>query len=516
MMALANAGPAWRLGDLLGGLVDLEPRRPPLEDRRISSLTLDSRTLAPGALFMARQGSRVHGLAFAEEVKRCGATAILAEIGESWSRTDIEYLNDRLGLPVIPVDGLGDRLSAIADRFHGVPSARLEVLGVAGAPGKATLGHLLAQALDTEQASALVGRLGIGFPDDLHAWPEAEQDPLRLQWTLDDLAGRGAKSVILELRSDPATRSRVAAVRFSHLVLANVTGGDPSALTAVVRDLALLPDSGRVVSSLDDPDSGAILAALPPTVSATVHSARPDARKPARCDFLLRATAIETLPLGLRLNLECVGEDDIEQASVDVGLIGRSSASNLLAVLAVLRSRGASLERAARVLSRLRGAPGRMECFGGEGAPLVVVDSARTPEAVERALTDLRLHARRRLFCVLGCGGREDVGRRPRLGAIAERLCDGLILTDDNPRGEPGEAIIADILAGVAAPEAVRVERQRGLAIRLAIALAGTGDAVLVAGKGHETLQDMGDLKVHFSDRAQVVEALREWQEGHH
>jgi UDP-N-acetylmuramoyl-L-alanyl-D-glutamate--2,6-diaminopimelate ligase len=147
---------------------------------------------------------------------------------------------------------------------------------------------------------------------------------------------------------------------------------------------------------------------------------------------------------------------------------------------------------------------------------LVVVDSAHTPDALEKALTNLRAHGARRVIAVFGCGGDRDQGKRPLMGAIAERLCDALILTDDNPRGESGEQIVADILGGVSEPDLVRVERQRGLAIRLAIALAGVDDAVLVAGKGHETIQDMGELKVHFSDRAQVVEALREWREGHH
>lgn len=157
-----------------------------------------------------------------------------------------------------------------------------------------------------------------------------------------------------------------------------------------------------------------------------------------------------------------------------------------------------------------------MESFGGDEAPLVVVDHAHTPDALEKALTNLRLHQGRRVITVVGCAGDRDRGERPLMGAIAERLSDALILTDDNPRGEDGDTIIAEILGGLSHPEAVRVERQRGLAIRLAIALAGTGDAVLVAGKGHETTQDLGGLKVHFSDRAQVVEALREWREGHH
>lgn len=151
-----------------------------------------------------------------------------------------------------------------------------------------------------------------------------------------------------------------------------------------------------------------------------------------------------------------------------------------------------------------------MECFGGRGQPLVVVDYAHTPDALDQALTNLREHSQGKLICVFGCGGDRDRGKRPLMGEIAERLSDRVIVTDDNPRREDGDCIIADVLAGVHQSRAVTVERQRGLAIRLAIATAAEQDAVLIAGKGHEITQDMGDLKVHFSDRAQVVQALQE------
>ena len=215
---------------------------------------------------------------------------------------------------------------------------------------------------------------------------------------------------------------------------------------------------------------------------------------------------------GLRVEVESSMGSGILAAP----LFGEAQGRQLLAVLAVLLSRGLPMQRALRELCRVRGVPGRMEMFGGNGAPLVVVDHARQPDALEEALTDLRRHGARRVITVVGCDGDRDRGQRPRMGAVALRLSDALILTDNNPRGEDGAAIIADILGGLPQPDSVRIERQRGLAIRRAIALAGMGDAVLVAGKGHENTQDMGELKVHFSDRAQVVEALREWREGHH
>jgi UDP-N-acetylmuramoyl-L-alanyl-D-glutamate--2,6-diaminopimelate ligase len=251
---------------------------------------------------------------------------------------------------------------------------------------------------------------------------------------------------------------------------------------------------------------------LGPEGAIAGYGLRPDIPIPPRCELWVRASRIEPRPRGLRIEIE----SSVGEGSLEVALVGEFNASNLLAVLTVMISRGLPLERALRELGRVRGVPGRMECFGGEGAPLVVVDYAHTPDALEKALTNLRLHQCRRLITVVGCGGERDKGKRPMMGGIAERLSDVLILTDDNPRGEDGDAIIADILEGLSDRGGAHVERQRGLAIRRAIALAGLGDAVLVAGKGHETLQDMGDLKVHFSDRAQVVEALREWREGRH
>jgi UDP-N-acetylmuramoyl-L-alanyl-D-glutamate--2,6-diaminopimelate ligase len=235
---------------------------------------------------------------------------------------------------------------------------------------------------------------------------------------------------------------------------------------------------------------------------------------PPRRDLWVRAHRCVYHDRGQTLQLE----SSLGPATLESTLLGTEQSHRLLAVLALMLARDLPLERGCNELSRVRGVPGRMESFGGNGAPLVVVDHARRPDALEQALTDLQRHGARRVITVLGCKGERERGHRPRVGTLALRLSDALILTDDDPGGEDGSAIIADILEGLPKPlpAEVRVERRRGLAIRRAIALAGRGDAVLVAGKGHEHTQDLGELQVHFSDRAQVVEALREWREGHH
>ncbi|EXJ15486.1 Mur ligase family protein [Imhoffiella purpurea] len=522
MMALARTGHAWRLGDLMAGLLELPAGSEPAAELQVPDLSLDSRTLIPGALFLACQGRRRHALDFAEEAKRRGAVAILAESGAGWSADAMRDLQDRLGLPVIPVARLSSRLSEIADRFHGSPSARIEVFGITGTNGKTTVAHLLAQALSVEQRCGLIGSLGQGFPGDLHQPPGPVLDPLAVQRALEDLGSRGAQGVALEVSARTLARSSLSAVRMSHALFTNLTRDrdeaqeDMFAYGAAKRALFASSGLGWAVLNLDDPFSEDILAALTPKVSVAAYSLRSDASQPAHCDLWLRADAIETRPLGLRIRIHYCGGFGRGEVELEVGLVGLFNVANLLAVLAVLCSRGLPIERAARELSQVRGVPGRMECFGTQGTPQVVVDGAHTPDALEKALVNLRLHGYRRVITVFGCGGGRERDKRPLMGAIAERLSEQLILTDDNPRHESGEGIIDDIRAGLSDPQSVRVERQRGLAIRRAIALAGTTDAVLVAGKGQETQQDMGDLRVHFSDRAQVVEALREWREGHH
>ena len=196
------------------------------------------------------------------------------------------------------------------------------------------------------------------------------------------------------------------------------------------------------------------------------------------------------------------------EGAFSTALLGHFNASNLLAVLAVLLLRGWELEPALDRVGELRGVPGRMECFGAPGQPLVVVDYAHTPDALEQALSVLREPRPRQLIALFGCGGDRDRGKRTMMGAAAERLGDRVIVTDDNPRGEDGDHIVNDILAGMQAPYQTRVQRNRGQAIHDAVCAAAPDDIVLVAGKGHETTQTVGDLVLPFSDREQVAEAL--------
>jgi len=511
MMALECSRPrGWSLSGLLAGFA----AAPFESDLRIEQVTLDSREAGPGALFLACRGTRAHGLRYAEHAAERGCAAIAAEPDVLWGEADLARLSAELALPVVPVAHLSRRSAEIAARFFGDPSADVSVIGITGTNGKTSVGHFLAGALAADTRCAVIGTLGIGFPGELVASGLSTPNPIAIQENLAGLRAQGARAVALEVSSHALDQGRVSAVHFSHAVFTNLSRehldyhGDMRSYAAAKRRLFRVPGLQWAVLNRDDAASADIALGLAAHVRLALYSVAADTDLAAEADLWVRARAITPLARGLRIEVETSGGD----AAMDVGLIGRFNVSNLLAVLAVLMSRGVGLEVALERLRHTRGVPGRMECFGGADAPMVVVDYAHTPDALEQAIAHLRLHCGGRLLTVFGCGGERDRGKRPLMGAVAERLSDGVIVTDDNPRREDGDVICAEILAGMMKPERVAVQRQRALAIRRAIALAGRGDAVLVAGKGHETVQDMGELKVNFSDRAQVVQALNEWE----
>jgi UDP-N-acetylmuramoyl-L-alanyl-D-glutamate--2,6-diaminopimelate ligase len=481
-------------------------------DLVVIGLSLDSRRLQPGWLFLACRGTRGHGLGFAAEARARGAIAIAAELDDHWDPGTMARLSADLGLPVVPLSDLRRQASRLAGRFFGDPSAYLEVLGVTGTNGKTSVTHYLAQALAGEVPCGVIGTLGAGFPGDLQPCTHTTPDPVSLQETLAWLRERNAGAVAMEVSSHALDQGRTSGVRFTHGIFTNLSRdhldyhGDMARYAAAKRELFRYPGLGWAILNLDDALSADILGDLAPGVRAGGFTLDKTQAIPARCEVWVRLLALVPGHAGMRLELDTSGGP----TGLELGIIGRFNAANALAVFLVLLSRGMDLDAAQRAMAQLRGVPGRMERFGGAGAPLVVVDYAHSPDALEQVLRNLRDHARGRLICLFGCGGERDAGKRPLMGEVAERLADQVILTDDNPRGESGDTIIAQILSGMDHPSKAIVERRRGLAIRRAIAIAGRDDLVLVAGKGHETVQDLGDRKVHFSDRAQVQQALGE------
>jgi len=473
-----------RLAELLP---DIDTVPPSLE---VTGLVLDSREVAPGNAFVAIAGFGAHGLNFVQQARDAGAAAILFEPP---APDDLPAPPDAIAVP-----GLRARLGEMGDRFHGRPSAAMTVVGVTGTNGKTSTVQLLAQAWTLLGTTAgTVGTLGAGLYGNAVATGFTTPLVLRMHALLAELRDAGADAVAMEVSSHALDQGRVAGVHFDIGVFTNLTRdhldyhGDMVSYGAAKARLFGWPGLQAAVVNLDDAFGRELHAALPPSVRAVGVSSR-DAEH-----ALLRAGSLRLDGQGIGFELRVDGGAH----PVRSPLLGRFNVDNLLAVAGALHALGTAPARIAATLSRLQPIHGRMNRLGGEaGQPLVVIDYAHTPDALEQALASLREHVAARLLCVFGCGGERDRGKRPQMAAIAEREADFVIVTDDNPRGEDGDAIVADIVAGFSVPEAAVVERDRAAAIRRAIGEAGPGDIVLVAGKGHEPYQEIHGVQHPFDD----------------
>jgi len=395
------------------------------------------------------------------------------------------------------VPGLRRNLGAMADRFHAAPSRSLRVIGVTGTNGKTSTVQLVTQALDRAgEPSGSIGTLGAGLHGRIAQGERTTPDVIRVHALLAAMRDAGARNVAMEVSSHALDQGRVDGVRFNLGVFTNLTRdhldyhGTMEAYGDAKARLFAWPGLEAAVVNLDDEFGHVLFARIPAGVNRIGVSSRGQAQATLRAeDIGLRAE-------GVRFELA----EGAERQAVQSPLLGRFNVDNLLAVAGVLRAIGWPLRQVADALEALDPVPGRMARLGGDaGTPLVVVDYAHTPDALEQALASLRGHTQGRLLCVFGCGGERDRGKRPQMAAIAEALAERVYVTDDNPRREDGDAIVAEIVAGFTRTGA-SVERDRARAIARAIAAARPGDTVLIAGKGHEPYQDIGGVKHPFDD----------------
>ncbi|MHB8454173.1 MAG: UDP-N-acetylmuramoyl-L-alanyl-D-glutamate--2,6-diaminopimelate ligase [Acidiferrobacterales bacterium] len=487
-----------RLSQLLDGLVNLRLARDP-EIRGISS---DSRTVESDWLFLAAPGVRGDGREHIGGAVARGAIAVVFEPNQALS-TGAQFDPSGISVPAVPVPNLRASVGLIADRFFNMPSRHLSVIGVTGTNGKTTCTHLLAQVLDqAEHRCGLIGTLGAGFPGALDPASHTTPDPISVHRLLARFVDAGATSVCMEVSSHALDQGRVEGVAFDIAVFTNLTRdhldyhGTMEAYAESKSRLFGFRSLKAAVINIDDSVGRNLIDGISSRVRVTTFGLD-------QADV----TATEITPLSDGLNMHVM--TPVGAATLRSPLLGRFNAMNLLAALAVLLVAGAPLAYAIERLSLAQPVVGRMERFGGNGrAPLVVVDYAHTPDALEKALSALREHTRGRLWCVFGCGGDRDRGKRPQMGKLAEGMADVVILTDDNPRHEPPDGIIADISSGMTSVPII--VRDRAQAISLAIRDATEGDSVLVAGKGHEDYQQIEDRRLPFSDREIVMRILGE------
>jgi len=473
-------------------------------DLTVSEVTLDSRAVTPGALFLACRGRTHHGLKFLPEALARGARAVLYEPAPGAAAPAVPA-----GVYLAAVPALTEQVGTIAARFFGAPSQALTIAGITGTNGKTTCAWLLAQALTRcRRPAAYIGTLGFGRPPQVTATLHTTSDAVTLQRQLARLRDLGAECVCMEVSSHALDQSRVNGVRFNTAVFTNLTRdhldyhGTMEHYGAAKARLFAWPHLALRVINVDDP-FGAALAARPGApLIATLRTAQ--APLPGGARFV-RAARVRPEPGGLVIEVE----SSWGTAQLAVRLVGEFNVDNALTVLAVLLAWEIPLRDAVRALGKSRAASGRMEMFGGRGrTPLAIVDYAHSPDALANALKAARLHCRGELRVVFGCGGDRDAGKRPLMGQIAAELADDVILTDDNPRGEDPARIVADILAGMRTPKPHVVEHDRALAIRLALERSGADDVVLIAGKGHEGHQIIGAERREFQDQTVVSHEL--------
>ncbi len=470
----------------------------------VSGLALDSRKVKAGDLFFARTGVASRGADFIADAQQRGAVAIAVEQGELSAAE-----RARVSVPLLEVRNLDAVVGEVASRFYGNPSHHLKVIGITGTNGKTSCSNYLAQALEQlGQRAAVIGTLGNGFLDDLKPATHTTPDAIALQALLAELKQDGAEYVVMEVSSHALDQQRVAGLRFAAAGFTNLTRdhldyhGDMAAYGDAKAKLFVDHAPPLQAINLDDVFGRTLWQRL----------------QPARAQVLGFAVSEPGADLGVA-DLSFTPEGAVfnllgEQARVEVksALMGSFNVSNLLLCAALLQLLDYPLDRIAEVLGKVQPVAGRMQALPAVAhAPAAVVDFAHTPDALAQALQALRLHrpTRGRLICVFGCGGDRDAGKRPEMGRIAAELADQLVITSDNPRSESPQAIIADILAGVRPEVATHVEADRAAAIRWAIDQAKAEDLVLIAGKGHETYQEIKGVKQPFDDRQQAWHVLQ-------
>ncbi|MFN3163850.1 MAG: UDP-N-acetylmuramoyl-L-alanyl-D-glutamate--2,6-diaminopimelate ligase [Pseudohongiellaceae bacterium] len=471
----------------------------------VSGINLDSRLVKKGDLFLACFGQNHDARDYIDDVISRGAAAVLAEAGNGWQGA---VLNNNI--PVIAVDKLSSRISELAGRFYANPSHKMSVFGITGTNGKTSCSQFIAQALARfGMHCGVMGTLGYGIQGDLKETSLTTPDAVFTQMALAEMARDDVDPVVMEVSSVGLHQRRVAGVRFDTAIFTNLSR-DHLDYHASMQDYAeskkkLFTMDGlrHVVVNLDDPFALAILHEVSADVEVSTYSL-------TNSVATVYASNLELRPDGY----QAIIHTPLGSGTVTGQLLGSFNFSNVLAVAAALisylpRHREISIKQLCEMLSALRPVDGRMEIIAGSEDVTVVVDYAHTPESLRSALIALREQFTGKVWCVFGCGGNRDKGKRPLMGEIAEAYADRVVVADDNPRREQGDTIVQHILSGIRTPSEVTVIRDRAEAIDYAIGRAAAGDVVLVAGKGHENYQDVDGVRHIFSDASHARLALQ-------
>jgi len=491
MMTVKNLNYSKSLGELLS---DLTPVDASID---VTGVAIDSREVKSGDLFMAYRGSQFNGIDYIDDAIQSGSVAIAVD-------EDEEVNLESIPITTVKVPNLRKQAGLIISRFYDEPSKEMQVIGVTGTNGKTTVSYMIAYALyKLGKQSAVIGTLGYGRFRQIETGTTTTPDPVKLH-SLFSTWRNEVDSVVMEVSSHALDQGRVAGTDFDIAVFTNLSR-DHLDYHETFEDYAdakfqLFESPGlkHAIINIDDAYGAQLIDSLTAGLYIFAYSTKTNQPESDKKEILfVYCEKIETD----HLKTEITVQSPWGQAIIQTRLLGKFNIENILAAFSTLCVSGFHIEQVAAALSGFTGIPGRMEYFVSEGKPLLVVDYAHTPDALEKALTALRPYCGGKLSCVFGCGGDRDVGKRSRMGSIAESLSDQIVLTNDNPRTESPQQIVENILEGIKNKSQVTIKYDRSDAITNTFLNANKDDVILIAGKGHETMQQIGTTLLPFSDR---------------
>jgi len=497
MMALSQS-PAITLVDLLKDFMDTSG----CPSVSVTGVALDSRLVVPGDLFIAVKGTQTDGAQYIAQAIEKGAVAILLE----QNMVSADY-----AVPVIALPELSEYVSDIAGVFYGQPSQQMPVTAITGTNGKTTCSQLLAQLFELlGESSGFIGTLGYGLSGNGLNTKDTgltTPDAVSVQRILAELKDAGAKRIAMEVSSHSLVQRRIAGLQIDTAVFTNLTRdhldyhGNLNSYAAAKARLFAMTGLKNAVINIDDNVGRLILVNLDPLVNGISYSVENHSAD-IHCDRIsISASGIDAevvTPWG--------------RGQLKSSLLGKFNLANLLAVIGAAGMQGFALDKILQAAASLTAVSGRMELVDANVLPVVVIDYAHTPDALEKALQALRNHCQGELWVVFGCGGDRDIGKRAEMGKVADHRADNIVVTSDNPRTESPEKIINQVLLGITRDVSVVVDRRD--AIRTAIKDAQPNDVILIAGKGHEDYQILGAQRLPFSDQAEARLALRSREGG--
>jgi len=501
MMPAVKTNPGL-LSELLQGIAEVAGS----DNREIAEINIDSRQVGSNDLFIALPGTENHGLSYLPGVVKSGAACVLFDndVAEKFQSLLKEFSKK---IVQIKVNDINHVAGVVIDRFYNSPSHKMQVVGITGTDGKTSVSRFLAQVMNDDMKSAVIGTTGNGLWGDIKDSTHTTPDVLSLHKLLSQFNKQNAELVSMEVSSHGIKQQRIAGVEIETAVLTNVSRdhidyhGSVENYRQVKKQLFSQASVKNIVLNLDDATGVELLQQLKAEKNVWGYSLNASCHDLENCVYA-ESVSVESSGFSVAV-VTPAGKTDVY-----VPLLGRFNIANVLSVLCVLLINKIGLKESIAKIEKLKTAPGRMELFSGNEKASVVVDYAHTPKALEMALLAVSEHCVGKLWCVFGCGGDRDKGKRALMGTVAERLADRVIVTNDNPRTESPADIIGDILSGFNSQKNVDVMSDRAEAIRYACENAAVTDVVLVAGKGHEEYQIIADTKIPFSDRKEVIKNL--------